>query len=103
LKVKYSFKYNSDEDACGAAFAGGPVALAYHKFSDQIKMKHILNTSIPLSHFSRKRLQRPGEFVVATDISENAVLTKSRTLALSTTAQRIVEDYNFPTSSISHR
>jgi len=36
-KLNTVLNYNSDEDACGAAFAGGPVALAYHKFPDQVK------------------------------------------------------------------
>ena len=30
-------EYASGEEACIAAFAGGPVALPYHKFSNAIK------------------------------------------------------------------
>jgi len=29
--------YDSAEDACGAAFAGGPVAMAYSRFTDEMK------------------------------------------------------------------
>src|SRR5438045_6273637 len=31
-KLNTILNYNSDEDACDAAFVGGTVALAYHKF-----------------------------------------------------------------------
>ena len=30
--------YDSAEDACGAAFAGGPVAMAYSRFTDEMKI-----------------------------------------------------------------
>jgi len=36
-KLNTVLNYSSAEEAYGAAFAGGPVALAYHKFSDQVK------------------------------------------------------------------
>jgi hypothetical protein len=58
--------YSSDEDAYGAAFAGGPVALAYHKFSDQVKNEaHIeyLDSIKPFRQGTGYAV--PGEFVVA--------------------------------------
>jgi ubiquinone/menaquinone biosynthesis C-methylase UbiE len=36
-QIKTSLKYINGHDACVAAFRGGPVALAYHKFSPEIK------------------------------------------------------------------
>jgi ubiquinone/menaquinone biosynthesis C-methylase UbiE len=66
VRLNTILNYDSDEDACGAAFAGGPVALAYHKFSDQIKNEaHIeyLNSIKPFQE--GKGYAVPGEFVVA--------------------------------------
>jgi len=58
--------YSSDEDACGAAFAGGPVALAYHKFSDQVKNEaHIEYLDSIKSFHQENGYAVPGEFVVA--------------------------------------
>ena len=65
-KLNTVLNYNSDEDACGAAFAGGPVALAYHKFSDQVKNEaHIeyLDSIKPFQEGNGYKV--PGEFVVA--------------------------------------
>ena len=31
-RIATTLRYHSAEDACGAAFAGGPVALAYSRF-----------------------------------------------------------------------
>jgi ubiquinone/menaquinone biosynthesis C-methylase UbiE len=57
--------YESDEEACGAAFAGGPVALAYHKFSDQVKNEaHIEYLDSIKSFREGKGYAVPGEFVV---------------------------------------
>jgi ubiquinone/menaquinone biosynthesis C-methylase UbiE len=65
-KLNTVLNYNSDEDACGAAFAGGPVALAYHKFSDQIKNEaHIEYLDSIKSFQEGKGYNVPGEFVVA--------------------------------------
>jgi hypothetical protein len=58
--------YSSPEDAYGAAFAGGPVALAYHKFSDQVKNEvHIEYLGSIKSFQQGKGYAVPGEFVVA--------------------------------------
>ena len=57
--------YSSDEEACGAAFLGGPVTLAYSKFSDDVK-KEVYKEYIE-SINSFKGLDGyhvPGEFVV---------------------------------------
>ena len=45
-RIKSVLYYQSGEEACAAAFEGGPVALAYFKFSDEIKKKCIKNILI---------------------------------------------------------
>jgi ubiquinone/menaquinone biosynthesis C-methylase UbiE len=58
--------YHSDEEACGAAFAGGPVALAYHKFSEQVKNEaHAEYLDSIRSYQQGSGYEVPGEFVVA--------------------------------------
>lgn len=58
--------YHSGDEACGAAFAGGPVALAYHKFSEQIKNEvHIEYLDSIKSFQQGSGYAVPGEFVVA--------------------------------------
>jgi ubiquinone/menaquinone biosynthesis C-methylase UbiE len=58
--------YDNPEEACGAAFAGGPVALAYHKFSDQVKEEVHAEYLGSIAKFkSGKGFDVPGEFVVA--------------------------------------
>ena len=65
-KLNTVLNYSSDEDAYGAAFAGGPVALAYHKFSDQVKNEvHIEYLGSIKSFQQGKGYAVPGEFVVA--------------------------------------
>jgi ubiquinone/menaquinone biosynthesis C-methylase UbiE len=36
-RINSVLNYSSGEEACGAAFLGGPVALAYSKFSNDVK------------------------------------------------------------------
>jgi len=58
--------YQSDEEACGAAFAGGPVALAYHKFSQQTKNEADIEYLDSIKQFNQQNgYAVPGEFVVA--------------------------------------
>jgi ubiquinone/menaquinone biosynthesis C-methylase UbiE len=64
-RINTELIYRSDEEACGAAFAGGPVALAYHKFSGQVKNEaHIeyLDSIKPFQNAHGYAI--PGEFVV---------------------------------------
>lgn len=58
--------YDSPEEACGAAFAGGPVALAYSRFDEGTRRAvraEYLASIAGWRHGSRYDL--PGEFVVA--------------------------------------
>jgi ubiquinone/menaquinone biosynthesis C-methylase UbiE len=58
--------YNDSKEALGAAFDGGPVALAYHKFSETIKQEvHAAYLSSIEPFKNGEKYEVPGEFVVA--------------------------------------
>lgn len=64
-KLSEKLIYNTDEDACGAAFAGGPVALAYNKFNDTVKEEAHTEYLNSIKAFKQNdRYEIPGEFVV---------------------------------------
>ena len=65
-RINTILDYSSAEEACGAAFLGGPVALAYSKFSDEVK-KEVFNEYIESIKTFKKAdgYHVPGEFVVA--------------------------------------
>jgi len=57
--------HKTDEEACGAAFAGGPVALAYNKFSDSVKSEaHIEYLDSIKQYKDKDGYKIPGEFVI---------------------------------------
>lgn len=64
-KISTTLEYTSEEDAIGAAFAGGPVALAYSRFDaatrDAAHTEYIASIA-PYRHGSGYRI--PGEFVI---------------------------------------
>jgi SAM-dependent methyltransferase len=63
--ITASLSFESPDDACGAAFAGGPVALVYHKFSDQIKSEVHHEYLESISTFKKNGgYEIPGEFVI---------------------------------------
>lgn len=65
-KLNTELLYTSDEQACGAAFAGGPVALAYHKFSEQVKNEACIEYLDSIKSFKHgSGYSVPGEFVIA--------------------------------------
>ena len=65
-KLNTILNYDTDEDACGAAFAGGPVALAYHKFPDHVKNEAHIEYLDSIKPFQQGNgYAVPGEFVVA--------------------------------------
>jgi SAM-dependent methyltransferase len=58
--------FESGEQACGAAFAGGPVALAYHKFSEEVKKEVHAEYLASLGQYrSGDGFAVPGEYVVS--------------------------------------
>jgi ubiquinone/menaquinone biosynthesis C-methylase UbiE len=64
-RISTQLFYASGEDACGAAFAGGPVAMAYHKFSESVK-EEVHKEYLDSIHQWRNGTGYaiPGEFVV---------------------------------------
>jgi ubiquinone/menaquinone biosynthesis C-methylase UbiE len=58
--------YDSPDEACGAAFLGGPVALAYSRFDDQVRDGvHAEYLASIEPHRRGKEYDVPGEFVIA--------------------------------------
>jgi ubiquinone/menaquinone biosynthesis C-methylase UbiE len=58
-------RYSSAEEACRAAFVGGPVALAYSRFADDVRAQvHAEYTASIEPHRTTDGYAIPGEFVV---------------------------------------
>ena len=67
--ISTSLQFENDAEACGAAFAGGPVALVYHKFNEKIKERvHQDYLSSIAAYKKNAGYEIPGEFVVAKGI-----------------------------------
>jgi ubiquinone/menaquinone biosynthesis C-methylase UbiE len=65
-RIDTILSYKDSNEALGAAFDGGPVALAYHKFSDGIKKEvHSAYLNSIASYKKGNGYEIPGEFVVA--------------------------------------
>jgi len=65
-RLSYPIEYSTDEEAYLAAFAGGPVALAYNKFDPQTKDKAHAEYIDSIKRFwDGNQYQIPGEFVTA--------------------------------------
>ena len=65
-RLSTTLHYASAGEACGAAFAGGPVALAYSKFSDTTREEAHAEYLASIEPFRQGgRYEIPGEFVVA--------------------------------------
>lgn len=54
IRIQSSLDYDTDKAACAAAFEGGPVALAYFKFPENVKKKPAKNTWRPLKNIKQK-------------------------------------------------
>jgi SAM-dependent methyltransferase len=68
-RISTILPYSDDHEALGAAFDGGPVALAYHKFSDDVKDEvHAAYLASLTPYQKGKGYEVPGEFVVARGI-----------------------------------
>lgn len=66
-RFSYLLDYATDEEAYLAAFAGGPVALAYNKFGHQTKSEaHSEYIDSIRQFWDGKKYKIPGEFVVVT-------------------------------------
>ncbi len=65
-RIRTTLHYANDREALGAAFEGGPVALAYHKFSESTKEKVHDAYLRSLSPYKKgEGYEVPGEFVIA--------------------------------------
>jgi ubiquinone/menaquinone biosynthesis C-methylase UbiE len=65
-RMTTTIRYENENDAVGAAFAGGPVALAYSKFDQATKMTAHAEYLASISGYRRGNgYEVPGEFVIA--------------------------------------
>jgi ubiquinone/menaquinone biosynthesis C-methylase UbiE len=65
-KITTTLEYGNEEEACKAAFLGGPVALAYARFSDEVKEEAKTEYIRSIETFRvATGYAIPGEFVVA--------------------------------------
>ena len=65
-RISTILSYDNEKEALGAAFEGGPVALAYYKFSDAIKQEvHTAYLSSLEPYKKGQGYEVPGEFVLA--------------------------------------
>ena len=64
-RLPTTLHYDSAEEACGAAFDGGPVALAYSRFDDAIKQEARADYIASIEPYRKgERYEIPGEFVI---------------------------------------
>ncbi len=64
-RINTILHYATPEDACGAAFAGGPVALAYSRFDDITRREAHAEYLASIAPFKNGRgYEIPGEFVI---------------------------------------
>ena len=68
-RISTSLDYLSDDEACGAAFEGGPVALAYNKFTAEVKLQARSEYIQSINPFKKDAgFAVPGEFVVTSAV-----------------------------------
>jgi len=64
-RLSTTLEYESGDDACGAAFAGGPVALAYSRFDERTREEAYAEYLASIAEHRRgDGYAIPGEFVV---------------------------------------
>jgi hypothetical protein len=64
-RLTVTLEYDSADDAVGAAFAGGPVALAHSRFDEHTRAEAHAEYLASIAPFKRDhRYAIPGEFVV---------------------------------------
>jgi len=67
--IQSSLDYGTDEAACAAAFEGGPVALAYFKFPENVKKEAYEEYLASIEKYkTEKGYSVPGEFIIALGI-----------------------------------
>ena len=71
-RLSSTLHYHSSEEALGAAFAGGPVALAYSRFDEQTREEAHRDYLTSIARYRNgKGYHIPGEFVVASGQKSN--------------------------------
>ena len=66
VRLPSPLHYESAEAACGAAFAGGPVALAYSRFDERTRAEAEAEYAASIEPWrDGDRYEIPGEFVIA--------------------------------------
>jgi hypothetical protein len=69
-RIAATLVFSDADEACDAAFVGGPVALAWSRFDDEVRARvraRYLDAIAPWRH--GRGYQVPGEFVVATAVA----------------------------------
>jgi ubiquinone/menaquinone biosynthesis C-methylase UbiE len=67
--IQATLDYDSAEEACSAAFEGGPVALAYFKFPEQVKKEAREEYLASVAKYkTEKGYSVPGEFIIGLGI-----------------------------------
>lgn len=70
-KIKTKLFYSSKEEACKASFLGGPVAMAYSRFDEEIKLEAKLEYIKSIKQFKTENgYEIPGEFVVCSGVKK---------------------------------
>ena len=68
-KIQSSLDYDTDEAACAAAFEGGPVALAYFKFPENVQKEACKEYLTSIEKYkTEKGYCVPGEFIICVGI-----------------------------------
>lgn len=66
-KMNTMLLYDSDDAACGAAFIGGPVAMAWSRFTDKVKEEARADYLASIEKYKNENgYAIPGEFVIVT-------------------------------------
>jgi hypothetical protein len=64
-RVDTLLRYKSGDEACGAAFVGGPVAMAYSRFDEQTKQEAFADYLDSIASYKEgDGYAIPGEFVI---------------------------------------
>jgi ubiquinone/menaquinone biosynthesis C-methylase UbiE len=63
-RIETRLEWASDDDACGAAFVGGPVALAYSRFDDRTREQVQRQYLESIARWRTVGYSVPGEFVI---------------------------------------
>jgi len=72
-RISVPLRYANGEDACGAAFAGGPVAMAYSRFDERTRAEaHAAYLASIEPYRNGGDYAIPGEFVVVRGVREGA-------------------------------